>query len=42
MFGWHHQLNGHKFGSALGTGVGQGGLGDAAHGVAKSRTPLSD
>ena len=38
--GWHHQLNGHEFGWALGVGVGQGGL--AAHGVAKSWARLSN
>ena len=26
MVGWHHRLNGHEFGWALGVGVGQGGL----------------
>ena len=26
MVGCHHQLNGHKFGSILGVGDGQGGL----------------
>ena len=26
MAGWHHQLNGHEFGSTLGVGDGQGGL----------------
>ena len=26
MGGWHHQLNGHEFGYALGVGDGQGGL----------------
>ena len=26
MAGWHHWLNGHEFGWALGVGVGQGGL----------------
>ena len=26
IVGWHHQLNGHEFGLALGIGVGQGGL----------------
>ena len=26
MVGWHHQLNGHEFGWALGADVGQGGL----------------
>ena len=26
MVGWHHRLNEHEFGWALGVGVGQGGL----------------
>ena len=26
MVGWHHQLNGHEFGQALGVGDGQGSL----------------
>ena len=26
MAGWHHQLNGHEFGEALGAADGQGGL----------------
>ena len=26
MVGWHHQLNGHEFGSTPGAGGGQGGL----------------
>ena len=26
IVGWHHQLNGHEFGLALGIGVGQGGV----------------
>ena len=26
MVGWHHRLNGHEFGWALGVGGGQGGL----------------
>ena len=26
MVGWHHQLNGHEFEQAPGTGVGQVGL----------------
>ena len=26
MVRWHHRLNGHEFGWALGVGVGQGGL----------------
>ena len=42
MVGWHHQLNGHEFGWTLGVGDGQGGLGAAVHGVAKSQTRLSD
>ena len=49
MVGWHHQLNGHGFGWIPGVGDGQGGLcwwwtgrHAAVHGVAKSRTLLSD
>ena len=26
MVGWHHLLDGHAFGQALGVGVGQGSL----------------
>ena len=26
MAGWHHRLDGHEFGQALGVGDGQGGL----------------
>ena len=26
MVGWHHQLDGHEFGQALGVGYGQGSL----------------
>ena len=26
MVGWHHWLDGHEFGQALGVGDGQGGL----------------
>ena len=26
MVGWHHQLNGHRFGCTPGVGDGQGGL----------------
>ena len=26
MIGWHHRLDGHEFGQALGVGDGQGGL----------------
>ena len=42
MVGWHHQLDGHGFGGTPGVGDGQGGLGAAVHGVAKSQTRLSD
>ena len=38
MVGWHHRLNGCGFGWTLGFGDGQGGLGAAVHGVAKSQT----
>ena len=38
MVGWHHRLNGHEFGWALGVGDGQGGRHAAVHGVTKSRT----
>ena len=40
--GWHHCLDGHEFEQAPGVGDGQGSLGAAIHGVAKSRTRLSD
>ena len=36
--GWHHRHNGHGFGWTPGVGDGQGSLGAAVHGVAKSRT----
>ena len=42
MVQWHHRLNGREFGWTPGVGDGQGGLATAAHGVAKSRTRLSD
>ena len=42
MVGWHHLLNGHEFEQALGNGEGQGAGSAAVHGVAKSRTQLSD
>ena len=42
MAGWHHRLDGHGFGLTPGVGDGQGDLGAAIHGVAKSRTWLSD
>ena len=38
--GWHHRLDGHEFGWTPGVGDAQGGL--AIHGVAKSRTRLSN
>ena len=38
MVGWHHRLNGHGFGCALGVGDGQGGLVCWVHGVAESDT----
>ena len=42
MVGWHHQLNGHEFGWTPGDGDGLGGLGGVVHGLAESRTRLSD
>ena len=44
MAGWHHRLDGHEFEKTPGVGDGQGGLAccEAWHGVAKSRTRLSD
>ena len=42
MVGWHHQLNGHNFAQTLGDSEGQGSLGAAVHGVAKSSTWLSE
>ena len=42
MVGWHHQLNGHEFEQTLGDGEGQEAWHAAVHGVAKSRTQLSD
>ena len=42
MIGWHHRLDGHEFGWTPGIGDGQGGRRAAVHGVAKSRTRLSD
>ena len=41
MAGWHHWLDGREFEWTPGDGDGQGGR-DAIHGVAKSRTRLSD
>ena len=42
MVGWHHRLDGHEFGQALGVGDGQGSLRATVHRVAKSWTRLSD
>ena len=42
MFGWHHQLNGHEFGSTPGVSDGQDAWRTAVHGVTKSRTQLSN
>ena len=42
MAGWHHRLDGHEFEWTPGDGDGQGGLVCCDHGVAKSRTRLSD
>ena len=42
MVGLHHRHNGHGFGWTPEVGDGQGGLPAAVHGVAKSRTQLSD
>ena len=42
MVGWHQRLNGHEFEQTPGVGDGQGAWRAAIHGVAKSRTRLSD
>ena len=42
MVRWHRRLNEHEFGKTLGDGEGQGSLGAAVHGVAKSWTRLSE
>ena len=42
MVEWHYQLNGHEFESTPGVGDGQRGFVAAIHGVAKSRTRLSN
>ena len=42
MSGWQCLLDGHEFEQAQGVGEGQGSLVATVHGVAKSRTQLSD
>ena len=42
MVGWYHWLNGHEFGWTLGVGDGREAWCAEVHGVAKSRTQLSD
>ena len=42
MVGWHHRLNGHGFGWTPGVGDGREAWRAAIHGVAKSRTRLSN
>ena len=42
MVGWHHRVDGHGFGWTPGVGDGQEPWRAAVHGVAKSRTRLSD
>ena len=42
IVGWHHQLNGHEFGQALGVGDDREAWSAVIHGVTKSRTQLSD
>ena len=42
MVGWHHWLNGYEFEQTPGASEGQGTWCAAVHGVAKSRTQLSD
>ena len=41
MVGWHHRLNGHEFEQSLGDSEDREAW-HAVHGVAKSRTGLSD
>ena len=42
MVGWYHLLDGHEFEQAPGVGDGREAWCAAVHGVAKSRTQLSD
>ena len=42
MVGWHHRLDGHGFGWTPGVGMDREAWHGVIHGVAKSRTRLSD
>ena len=42
MVGWHHRLDGQEFEQATGVGSEQEAWRAAVHGVAKSRTRLSE
>ena len=42
MVGWHHRLDGHEFEQAPGVVMDREAWHAAVHGVAKSRTRLSD
>ena len=42
VVGWHHRLNRHEFEQDLGVGDGKEAWSASVHGVAKSRTQLSD
>ena len=42
MAGWHHRCKGHELGQTSGDGEGREAWRAAVHGVAKSRTRLSD
>ena len=42
MVGWHHRLSGHEFEHTPGVGDGQEAWRGVIHGVAESRTRLSD
>ena len=42
MVRWHHRLNRHEFEQIPGNGEGRGSLASAVHGVANSRTQLSN